>query len=300
MTHKRISRRRLLQISAAVPLTGLGSRAAFAAPVARWQGWALGAQAQIVLAGLSRQDAAPVFALVRDEIARLEQIFSLYQPQSSLSQLNAQGRLLHPAPELLEVLSLSRAVWLASEGAFDPGIQPLWQARAKGDSPEPRPGDFGNLRFSSSAVVMRPGAALTLNGIAQGYITDQVAAVLKAQGLQDLVVDAGEQRALGERPDGGGWRVGIAAPTGAVVAQVSLRDRALATSSPTGTLFPDGQGHILDPVTGQSATGWGTVSVMHDSAAVADALSTAACCLDGPRTAAMLRHFDGAELAFQG
>ncbi|MEM7641628.1 MAG: FAD:protein FMN transferase [Pseudomonadota bacterium] len=299
MTRIGLARRRVLQIAAALPLVGLSPRAMAAAPVARWQGTALGAESQIVLSGLQAGEAAPVFAMVRDEIARLEGVFSLYLGQSQLSRLNETGVLQRPGAELLEVLSLSHAVWDASLGAFDPSVQPLWRARAMGHAPARRSGDFGDVRFSADAVTLRPGLALTLNGIAQGYITDRVAELLRRQGLTDLVVDAGEQRALGARPGGGGWRLGVAEPGGAVVARLSLTDRALATSSSLGTLLADGGGHILDGRSGVSAARWSTVSVTHDSAAVADALSTAGCCLTVEETERMLARFDGARLAYR-
>jgi thiamine biosynthesis lipoprotein len=64
---------------------------------------------------------------------------------------------------------------------------------------------------------------------------------------------------------------------------VVLRDRALATSAPLGTVFDEaGQiGHILDPRTGlPAAAGWKQISVTAPSAAVADACSTAFCLMD--------------------
>ena len=51
--------------------------------------------------------------------------------------------------------------------------------------------------------------ALTLNGIAQGYIADRVVALLRAEGLSDVLVNTGELRALGGHPDGGGWPVSL-------------------------------------------------------------------------------------------
>jgi len=299
MTDVRFQRRRFLQIAAGVPFVGLSAQAVSAAPVARWQGVALGADAQIILAGLEREAAAPLFAQVRDEIARLEGIFSLYQPGSAVSQLNRSGRLFDPPAELLELLSLSRSVWTASVGAFDPGVQPLWQAMAMGKAAPARTGDFGDVLFSEKKIELRAGQALTLNGIAQGYITDRVADLLRGQGLTDLVVDAGEQRAVGQRSGGGPWKVGIAAPGGQLVAQLALRDRALATSSPLGSLVAPGQGHIIDPRTGLSSSRWHTVSVTHDRAAVADALSTAACCLNEAEIDEMIRQFPGAGLAYR-
>lgn len=299
MNNSGFHRRRFLQIAAAVSLAGLSTAARAAAPVARWQGTALGAQSQLVLVGLTMPEAAPIFAQVRDEIARLEAIFSLYQSRSQISVLNEVGRLKNPASEMLEVLSLAKSVWTASEGAFDPSVQTLWQARASGRHHTPAMDDFGNTVFSEHEVSLPTGGALTLNGIAQGYVTDRIATVLRAQGLTDLVVDAGEQRMLGQRPGGGDWRAGIAAPSGNVLAQLSLRDRALATSAPAGTVLPDGQGHIIDARHWRPANRWQIVSVTHDSAAVADALSTAACCLNTSETDAMLRRFSGANLAFR-
>ncbi|MCK0150462.1 FAD:protein FMN transferase [Marivita sp. S6314] len=299
MTHAVFTRRRVLQIAAAVPLAGLGATARAAAPVAQWHGVALGAQSQILIAGLDAQEAAPVFATVQDEIARLEAVFSLYQSRSELSRLNATGGLADPSPDLLTVLSLSRAVWTASLGAFDPSIQPLWQARAAGVEPPLLGHDLGSLRLSANRVSLAPGMALTLNGIAQGYITDKVAKLLRDQGLTDVIVNAGEQYAMGARPDGTPWQVGISDPADGLVSQVSLTDRALATSSIQGTLLNEDQGHIIDARTGLSATQWSTISMLHDSAAVADALSTAACCLTTEETADMLTHFADAQIAYR-
>ena len=75
MTQHQFSRRRFLSITAAVPLAGLSPRAMAAQPVAHWQGRALGAEARIILSGLDQGDAAPFFAQVQDEMARLEGVF---------------------------------------------------------------------------------------------------------------------------------------------------------------------------------------------------------------------------------
>lgn len=299
MIQDNVTRRRVLQMCAAVPFAGLGKKAIAAAPVARWQGVALGAQAQVILAGVTQDEAAPVFSALRDEIARLEGIFSLYQSRSSISRLNANGSLKRPEPELLEVLSLSRRVWLASQGAFDPTVQSLWSALAEqGQNPVGK-GDFGDLRFSADEVVLKQGMSVTLNGIAQGYITDRVTALLRKQGLGNVAVDAGEQRVSGTRPDGRDWRLAVVNKQGDMVRQLSLRDHALATSSPLGTRLPGGAGHILDPRSGRPARIWETVSISHHNAAVADALSTASCCLERGEINVMLSQFKGAKVEYQ-
>ena len=120
--------------------------------------------------------------------------------------------------------------------------------------------------------------ALTLNGIAQGYIADRVAQMLMDKGLTNVLIDTGEFRALGPHPDGRAWPVTLA--TGG---EVPLDTRALATSAPLGTTFDEYTrvGHIIDPRTGRpTRSNWREISVSAASAAVADALSTAACLLE--------------------
>ena len=279
------TRRRFLAITAAVPFA-LASAARAAPPATLppvWTGIALGARASL---RLDHPEAARIAEEVTSEIARLERIFSLYQPHSTLMRLNRTGRVEAPPPELLECLTLAGAVHRASDGRFDPTIQPLWalwaERAAAGARPAPAElaaararGGWTDLRLDSGMVALAPGMALTLNGIGQGYIADRVAALLESRGLTDILIDTGEMRALGGQPDGSAWPVTLA--EGGLV---PLRQRALATSAPLGTTFDAGgkSGHILDPVSGETARPvWRGVSISAPSAALADALSTAAC-----------------------
>lgn len=291
-----LNRRRFLSISA----TALAlPSAALAQQTARWRGNALGAPATMTLSGITSLQARPVFARLESEIARLERIFSLYRDDSALVRLNRSGQLHAPPPELLEVLTLADTLHRASGGAFDPSVQSLWQALATGGDADQARTTLGwdGLRFDTGAVrFARPGMALTLNGIAQGYITDRIAALLRAQGLRDVLVDIGEVVALGQKPDGTSWRAGIAQPDRRIVHHVSLRDRALATSAPQGTLLFGGQSHILDP------SGEGPrhqlVSVSADRAVLADGLSTAICLLEMEAARETVGAFDGAAIEF--
>jgi thiamine biosynthesis lipoprotein len=140
--------------------------------------------------------------------------------------------------------------------------------------------------------------ALTFNGIAQGYAADALAALLRAEGFGDVLIDAGEVQALGYREDGGSWRAAIAAPDGRILRRLELSDRALATSSPTGTRIGAGQAHIMHP-SGRIPL-WETVSVSAGSAAVADALSTAFCLMTRDEIAVALAEFPDAQVEFLG
>lgn len=262
-----------------------------AAELYQWRGTALGARATITL---SHPDARRICERARAEIDRLKDIFSLYRPGSALSRLNAAGRLGDPPFEFLECLGQCSAAHHVTGGVFDPTIQPVWKLHAdravSGERPTvaqlraavDRTGwryvtvDSGEISFA------RTGMALTLNGIAQGYIADRVAALFSAEGLDDVLIDTGEMVALGGRPNAGAWDVTLATPTARLAQTQPLRDMALASSSPLGTLIgPNGAGHILDPRTGTPAMSkWTLVSVTAPHAAYADALSTAGCLMD--------------------
>ena len=272
-----LNRRRFLTLSAAA----LAAGPVAAETRATWRGIALGAPASLQIRGLSQDEAAPIFASVESELHRLEEIFSLYRPTSALAQLNRTGQLAAPPPELLEILSLSGHLHHASGGAFDPTVQPLFEAIAKATTEHRAVTDaeraaavtlvgWNAVNVQPSQITLtRPGAALTLNGIAQGLITDRISTLLKAQGLTDVLVDMGEARILG-----GPWRTGIRDTAGQITRRLTLTDKALATSAPFGSGFGS-EGHIFAPATGQTSTTVQIVSVTAPTAALADGLSTA-------------------------
>ncbi len=301
-----LSRRRFLSISAAafglagapVGATGTGTEMG---AVLRWRGRALGASTSMTLTGLSEVQAQPVFRAVERELTRLERIFSLYVDGSEIARLNASGHLDTPSPELLDVLSLSASLHAATAGVFDPTVQPVWLALAQGGNVAQAQDAVGweHVRFDTRAVrLTRPGMGLTLNGIAQGYITDRIAALLRARGLDNVVIDMGEIAAIGTRPDGRDWQAGISRPDGLVVHHVALRNRALATSAPYGTLLSaeDKTGHIIDPTNATAPSERTLVSISAPLAAVADGLSTACCLLNHEKAQSAVASFAGAEI----
>lgn len=290
-----LSRRRFIAISAAAAGCSLSLsdvRASATPETVTWRGQALGAQASLVV---HHHDRASAEALVREvvaEVERLEQIFSLYRPDSALSQLNRIGAFAAPPPDLVTVLEASREVWELSEGAFDPTVQPLWalltehfsQPGADPAGPTPAQLDeagalvgFDQMVFNRDRIAFgRAGMALTLNGIAQGYITDRAVDTLRRGGIEKSMVNMGEIRALGTRPDGSPWRVGIDA-VGSSAATLEIEDRAVATSSIDGFRFDDAGrfSHLIDPRSGGSPRLYRSVTVIAPDATSADAFSTA-------------------------
>lgn len=269
-----MNRRRFLALSAAVLATPGQS-----ATRHDWAGRALGAEARITLSGATEAQARRIFARVARELALIEAQFSLYR-DSALTRLNRDGRLAHPASDIVAAFALVDQVHQATGGAFDPSIQPLWRAIATGGDLTAARAALGwhRVRITPDEICLDPGMALTFNGIAQGHAADRIADLMRAEGLTNVLIDMGEVQALGRRPDGSAWQAWVAGPDGAPLAALDLQDRALATSSPLGTRIGRGQAHILHP---QGLLPlWRTVSVSAPRAALADALSTAACLLD--------------------
>lgn len=262
-----LSRRRFIAVAAAAAaLPG----AAQAETI--WRGVALGAEASISLRG-DRRAAEAALQAALSEIERVERQFSLYRRDSALSRLNAGARL-PLTPDFAEMLALCDRLHRGTEGRFDPTIQPLWRALAEGRDAHAAAAQVGWARVEISAdhAQLAPGQALTLNGVAQGVATDRVADALRRHGFEDALVDIGELRA-----GNGDWRVSLRDAAGAELRAPTLRDRAIATSSP-GALRIGERSHILSPL--GEAPHWRTVAVEARTAALADGLSTALCLAD--------------------
>lgn len=271
----RIDRRRFLTISAALAGAALVAPGRLQAAARVWRGQALGAPTTLIL---NHPDPARAEALLRQtaaELRRLEAIFTLYRADSELSRLNRDGYLLAPSPEMLGALRLAADVHRVTGGRFDPSIQPLWRAYAAGDAPAVAAAravvGFDRVGLHPDRILLPRGMALTLNGIAQGVITDRITNLLRAGGAEHTLVDMGEFRAIGGRAAGDPWPITLAGG-----GQVQLTDRALATTEAQGFSF-DAEGglpQIIDPATGRPRADWARVSVLAESAGLADGLST--------------------------
>lgn len=260
------------------------------------------------------------------ELDLIEDLMSLYRPGSQLCRLNRAGALDEPHPYLVEVLQAAQAMSDRTEGAFDVTVQPLWDAYLQAAQENRLPADtaieaahqlvdWWQLSVGASQIrLLRPGAAVTLNGIAQGFAADRAQAVLRQHGIEHALVDAGELAPLGQKPRDQAWTAAIQHPRepDAYIALARLDGRCLATSGDYASSFGSDRRdhHIFDPRTGRSPTELASVSIAAPSAMLADALSTAVFVLGPERglqlieryqnTDALLVHKDGRVVSTEG
>jgi thiamine biosynthesis lipoprotein len=234
-----------------------------------------------------------------DRIEALEGQLTVYRDTSEVIAINcAAGQSeVEVEPGLFGLLSLATRISQVTQGAFDITAGPLvrvwgFYKRAGGIPSE------DDLRAALQCVgsqhvtldvakrtirFERPGVELNLGAIGKGYALDRAAELLSAEGVHDFLLHGGQSSVLARGAHAGrsdGWSVGLADPLrpDRRLAEIRLRDRALATSGASHQFFrSQGKryGHILDPRTGWPAEGVFSSTVLAPTAAEADALSTA-------------------------
>ncbi len=271
-----------------------------------------GAEASIILIHEDVAEAARAMDLALAELRQVEEVMSLYRPDSALCRLNREGVLNQPHPFLVEVMNKARQLSELTGGAFDVTVQPLWQlyAAAKQAGRLPlaveieaarRKVDWRKLEITPDRIRLgERGMAVTLNAQAQGYAADRVLACLRSHSIRHVLVNTGEIGAMGHKEANQPWSVGIQHPRkpGAYAALATLKDCCMATSGDYATRFSDDylRHHIFDPATGQSPRGLASVTVTAATGLDADGLATAIMVVGRERGLNLLHSFPGAEV----
>lgn len=254
----------------------------------------LGTRCEIHVTDANEVVATSNEAAAVDEAGRLEKIFTVFDGSSALHDLRRTGTT--SIPELQTVMDLANDWYRYTDGMYDPALQhlfDLWDAAERMGQPPTR----GELAAARSEPLP---ANLNLNGIAKGWIADRS---LDAA-FDDGTATTGWLNLGGDlvHRGPGAVVVGVEDPTRAYdnvapMATISISNEALATSGSgrrwwtiNGTRYVK----ILDPRTGQPASGVRSATVVADTAAAADVLATTAVVL-GAEEAVVLLTKVGAE-----
>ncbi len=287
----KITRRKFLKITATslslslIPSTLLAN----SLEKTTWSGVALGAKGSMTLFHKDSLYAKETLEICIKELRRLEGIFSLVDNDSFICLLNKNGSIENPPKELVEVLRFAEDISRTTDGAFDVTVQPLWTAHAnffkKGSDADTKRFkkeiqkaqklvSYKKLIIDEKEIYFKSkGMSITLNGIAQGYITDKITNILKQKGFENVLVDLGEINSIGGYNETRDWN--IATPYLKDIKYITLNGNAVASSGGYGTKFDENYHHLFNPKTGTSANSLTSTTVVAPNAMLADALSTA-------------------------
>ena len=238
---------------------------------------AMNAPFEVHIAGQEENYARQAADAIFREVDHIESNLSRFSEQSDLARiaLLAPGQSLKVSRETMECLLV--ALWATREtnGAFDVTL---------GRGMDNLLLDPDGLSVGLAAGT--GGMAIDLGGIGKGYSLDNTAALVEEWGIENAMLTAGPSTALAiGRQDGNAWSVGLHG------SPVDLQEQAISASG------KDVKGaHVLDPRTGDPATGHAKAWAICPSAALADALSTAFMVMD----TAAVETFCGSHEGIQG
>ena len=240
------------------------------------------------------QEADTALQEAEEEIHKLEGEWSVTDENSQIYKINhSQGAPVTLSQDTAKILDFAMEMARQTDGALDPTIYPIMTAwgfttdQNRIPSSEEIESLLENVGYEQAAlngnqIHLPAGMELDLGAVGKGYAGDLAAEILKERGITSALLDIGGNiQAIGSRPDGSDWRLGIRNPFGeGQVGVLSVSDRAVVTSGNYERYFvgDDDQiyGHIIDPSTGYPAdTGLASVTIIAEEGKVGDALSTA-------------------------
>jgi thiamine biosynthesis lipoprotein len=256
---------------------------------------AMGSPCELKLYAESRSKAEQVAATVIQDVQRLEQRYSRYQPESYLSginQLAGQGGSIRLDEETASLMDYAEACYQESEGMFDVTsglLRKVWNFKNL-KLPEQSEIDaildkVGWHRLSWNNPVLDfsiAGMELDFGGTVKEYAVDRAAGLcLEAGIIHGLINLGGDIRIIGPHPDGSPWAVGIQHPErpNELLKTLNLYQGAMASSGDYERCIDiNGKrySHVLNPKTGWPVSYLSAVSVVADFCVVAGSASTIA------------------------
>jgi thiamine biosynthesis lipoprotein len=257
---------------------------------------AMGTYVNVTLVTSDSAASARDAEAAQQAIRLVDSLMSNWTTTSEVARINrvADSVTTTVQPLVADVIGRSLRIWRGSEHTYDITVEPLVRAWGFIGGPRRVPSDSearaawalvgaGDVAFDSAAGTIhfkRRGMRIDLGGIAKGYAVDQAMNVLRARGVKNALVDAsGNMMSLGTPPGSEHWRIGLRDPRDRVpyFARMWLDGDAISTSAQYEQwVAKDGKryGHIIDPRTGQPASGLLAVTVVAPDATTSDSWDT--------------------------
>ncbi|MFV0314418.1 MAG: FAD:protein FMN transferase [Anaerotignum sp.] len=256
------------------------------------------------------------------EIRRLERLFSVTIEESEISNLNqnaGQGSIA-VSEDTFKILQRGKEIGELTNQSFDIAISPIvkaWGFTTDAQKHVPAEETIENLLLltnaddlvldqdETTAELLQVGMAVDLGGIAKGYTSDTITALLKEKGVTSgLFSLGGNISAIGTKPNGDKWKIAIENPIDAndYVGLLEVEDTSVITSGGYQRYFEENgkrYHHIIDSKTGYPAnSGLISVTIICDDGAKADGLSTALFVMGLDQAVDLWRSSTGFECVF--
>jgi thiamine biosynthesis lipoprotein len=266
------------------------------------KGKTMGTTYNIKVVSLFYKDTEGLKVKIEARLKDINKSMSTFSRESEISRFNRfdSEDKFPVSDDFLRVMRIAGKVYELSDGAWDGTVYPL--VELWGFGPREKMGNlpdrkdiekilinigFDKIEISESGYLVKRNRSVSLDlaSIAKGYGVDEIAEVIRKEGIESFLVEiGGEIYASGMRKDGDYWRVGINRPDKEarlddVYKTLMLKNKAIATSGNYRNYFEKEKTaytHVLDPKSGYPVdNGVVSVSVIADNCTFADGLATA-------------------------
>ncbi len=230
-----------------------------------------------------------------EQILSLEELFSVTSEKSDILAINhSNGEPVSVSDDTIAVLNKAIEIGGKTNGALDVTIYPLLTEWGFTTDTQQVPTDdiiadklklidYTKISVKGNTVQLPDNMQIDFGALAKGYTSDCVTDILKENGVKSALVNlGGNVHAVGTKPDGTLWKVGVQNPfsPSEQVCILEIADKAVITSGNYERFFTDENGrkywHILDSADGFPAdNGLVSVTIVGENGLLCDALSTA-------------------------
>lgn len=240
------------------------------------------------------EEARAALRQAQGKLEALEALWSVTEQDSDIYAVNhSGGQTVTVDDQTAGLLSFALQMARKTGGALEPTLYPVLTAWGFTTDENRIPSadelsallektGYDRVVTAGNRVTLPDGMMLDLGAVGKGYAGDLAGQCLKEQGIDSALLDIGGNiQAVGTKPDGSDWKLGLRSPFGeGIFGTLRIADQAVVTSGNYERYFigEDGvrYGHIVDPETGYPVdNGLASVTVIADEGKLCDALSTA-------------------------
>ncbi len=266
----------------------------------------MGTLLELQIVDICSQEHGQFLKTARDILNNWESEFSLYQPQSPISQLNQKGLLANPSTIFIEGIQTSLQHLNRTLGQFNILVEPILKEIRRSFAKDQKPPDLStiegmkgllqieNLKLNHQPLSEKPssqfkveskvefavsGSAITLDGIVKGIAVDKIAELANSEKFQGYLINfSGNMRWKGAPPGKKHWNLMAWNPVTQKAYKIETpQEGAMASSGPEHNSFDEKYAwhHLINPKTLRPANYWRQTTIVGPSAAECDVLSTA-------------------------